>query len=303
MKVTVSDVVSPSYFPLTAAVELGYFKEEGLEAELVHPPESSSEALRDGGIDFMGASPYVGFAAFPEWQGGRILCALSQGSYWFLAMRKDLNATRGNLDVVKGRRISAAGAPGMLLKRLLQVSGIDPERDVQIFRAPSLPGSWARVGAQAIQDGVADGYWGNAMRAEWGVRQGVASVLVDLRRGDGPDGARDWTFPALLTTDRLIEENPQAVAGATRATARAVRALRADPSLARQAAKRLFPAEETEIIAELMERDGPWLDPSVSQESVAKAMQFARDIGMLSAVIAYDRVVATQFSGAWAGND
>jgi NitT/TauT family transport system substrate-binding protein len=301
MKVTVSDVVSPSYFPLTAAVELGYFKEEGLDAEFIHPPENASAALRDGEIDFLGASPYVGFMAFSESQGGRILCALSQGSYCFLAMRKDLNAVRGNLGMLKGKRISAAETPGMLLKRLLQVSGIDPERDVQILRAPSPPGNWARVGVQAIQDGVADGYWGNAMRAEWGVRQGVASVLIDLRRGDGPDEARGWTFPALLTTERLIEENPRAAAGATRATARAVRALSADSGLARPAAKRLFPAEELEVISELMERDGPWLDPYLSQEAVTRTMQFARDIGVLSAAMAYDRVVSTQFSGAWAG--
>ena len=31
MRITVSDVVSPSYFPLTAAVELGFFKAEGLQ--------------------------------------------------------------------------------------------------------------------------------------------------------------------------------------------------------------------------------------------------------------------------------
>ena len=39
MRVTVSDVVSPSYFPLTAAVELGFFKAEGLDAEFIFPPD------------------------------------------------------------------------------------------------------------------------------------------------------------------------------------------------------------------------------------------------------------------------
>src|SRR5262245_7201728 len=37
MRVTVSDVVSPSYFPLTAAVELGFFKAEGIDAEFIFP--------------------------------------------------------------------------------------------------------------------------------------------------------------------------------------------------------------------------------------------------------------------------
>src|SRR5581483_11325414 len=38
MLVTVSDVVSPSYFVATAAVELGYFKSEGVDAEFVFQP-------------------------------------------------------------------------------------------------------------------------------------------------------------------------------------------------------------------------------------------------------------------------
>ena len=34
MKVVIPDLVSNSYFPAIAAVEMGFFKEEGLDAEL-----------------------------------------------------------------------------------------------------------------------------------------------------------------------------------------------------------------------------------------------------------------------------
>src|SRR5207237_1089393 len=82
------------------------------------------------------------------------------------------------------------GPPGMLLKHVLREAGIDLERDgVQVFRAPSPPGNWARVGADAIENGIADAFWGNAMRAEWGVRRGIATILLDIRRGDGPPAA------------------------------------------------------------------------------------------------------------------
>jgi len=47
VRATVSDVVSPSYFLVPAAVELGFFREEGLDVEFVHPPEDASAALRD----------------------------------------------------------------------------------------------------------------------------------------------------------------------------------------------------------------------------------------------------------------
>src|SRR5215475_2687446 len=110
MRVTVSDVVSPSYFPLTAAVELGFFKAEGLDAEFV---------------DFYGASPYVAFQCLPEWRGGKILSALSQYTYWFLAVRADLGAVKGDMSALKGLRISASGQPGILLRKLLVDGGLD----------------------------------------------------------------------------------------------------------------------------------------------------------------------------------
>src|SRR5262245_2888186 len=90
MRVTVSDVVFPSYFALTAAVELGFFKAEGLDAEFIFPPVDPGRVLADGDVDFYGASPYIAFECLSEWRGGKILCALSQYTYWFLAVRADL---------------------------------------------------------------------------------------------------------------------------------------------------------------------------------------------------------------------
>lgn len=73
MRLTVSDVVSPSYFVATAAVALGFFASEGVEAEFVPSPADASQALRDGSIDFIGGSAYTALRAFPGWQGGKLL--------------------------------------------------------------------------------------------------------------------------------------------------------------------------------------------------------------------------------------
>ena len=50
MKVVIPDLVSNSYFPAIAAVEMGFFKEEGIDAELelIYPVGKCYEALRDG---------------------------------------------------------------------------------------------------------------------------------------------------------------------------------------------------------------------------------------------------------------
>lgn len=55
MKLTVSDVVSPSYFVATVAVEMGFFKAEGVDAEFVPTPADASQELRDGASISSGA--------------------------------------------------------------------------------------------------------------------------------------------------------------------------------------------------------------------------------------------------------
>jgi hypothetical protein len=88
----------------------------------------------------LGASPYIAFECLPEWRGGKILCALSQYTYWFLAVRADLGAVRGDMSALKGLRISASGQPGILLRKLLVDGGLDFERDkVQVVPAPRPP--------------------------------------------------------------------------------------------------------------------------------------------------------------------
>jgi NitT/TauT family transport system substrate-binding protein len=302
LRLTVADLVSPSYFVATAAVELGFFEREGIDAVFVTPPRDPAGALRDGDLDFLGTSAYSGLRVFPDWRGGKLLCALSHYSYWFLAVRADLDAVQGDLSALRGLRISATAGPSTALKRLLIDAGLELDRDVWVVGAPphDPSASWSRLGIEAIQQDLADGYWGNAMRAELGVREGVARVLLDVRRGDGWPRARHYTFAALLTSDRLIAQRPDAAAGAVRAVVRTQQALRADPSLATQVGRRHFPPEEAELIAELVRRDSPFYAATISQEAVAGTSQFAMDVGLLSALVPYEHVVATQFTQHWA---
>ena len=101
MKVAIPDLISPSYFPAIAAVELGFFKKEGIDAtlELLYPVTKTYEDLRDGKLDFVGGASHAVLYAFKDWQGAKLLCALAQHMYWFLVVRSDLNAKKGDLQV------------------------------------------------------------------------------------------------------------------------------------------------------------------------------------------------------------
>jgi NitT/TauT family transport system substrate-binding protein len=308
MKLAVPDLISNSYFPAVAAVELGFFKAEGLDVslELVFPVDRAYRELRDGAVDFVGGSAHSALAAFPEWQGARLLCAQAQGMYWFLVMRADLGASRGDVGVVKGRTIGAAPWVEMGLRRLLTEAGIDLERD-QVTIAP-VPGT-ARTGvvnfgvsaAKALEDGEIDGFWANGMGTEVAVRRGIGTVVLDVRRGDGPTPAFNYTISALAATDRLIQESPEVAAAAVRALVKTQEALKADASRAAEVGRKLFPPAEAALIAELVRRDLPYYDPSISREFIAGMNAFCRDIGILHGDPSYEKVVATRFADLWRG--
>jgi NitT/TauT family transport system substrate-binding protein len=200
-------------------------------------------------------------------------------------------------------RISASQPwPELGLRHLLADAGIDPERDnVRIVPPPkSVDARWkGRAGIEAIEQDIADAYWGNGMRAALGERHGVAKLHLDLRRGDGPPRARWYNFPALTATEAFVDEHPEAAAAAVRAIVKAQRALSADPSLATTIADRLFHAEEVPLIADLIARDAPFYDARISTEAIEGLNEFAQHIGLFSRPIPYDRLVATQFSRFW----
>jgi hypothetical protein len=109
VRMAVPDIISPSYFTAEAAVVLGCF-EQGIhaEVELFSPVEKTYAALRDGEIEIVAGSAHSALSAFPRWQGVKLLCVQSQGMYWFLVMRADIGASRGDVSCVKGRKIGAA---------------------------------------------------------------------------------------------------------------------------------------------------------------------------------------------------
>jgi ABC-type nitrate/sulfonate/bicarbonate transport system substrate-binding protein len=297
MKLAFPDLISNSYFPAVAAVELCFFKEEGLDVllELIFPVDKAYAALRDGAVDFVGGSAHSALAAFPEWQGAKLLCAQAQGMYWFLVMRADLGARRGELDVVRGRSIGAAPWVEMGLRRLLQAAGLDLARDeIRVAPVPGAMGAGVNFGvtaAKALAERKIDGFWANGMGAEVAVRSGAGTVVLDVRRGDGPKGCFDYTMASIAATDALISRAPDTAAAAVRAIRKTQAALKADPGRATAIGEKLFPPQEAALIAELIRRDTPYYDATISPEFVAAMNRFARDVGILKGDPGYEQVV------------
>ncbi len=304
MRIAAVDLISNTCFPALAAEELGFYQAEGLDAhiELV-AALGATKALRGGAADAMIAgSVHDVLTEFPRWEGAKLVVCLSQGTPWLLVVRADLAARRGDINALKGLRLTAAEGPDLALRQMLIAAGIDPDREIEIVE---LPGAKARdvsfgvFAARALEAGQIDGFWANAMGAETAVRRGVGKILVDVRRGDDPGEVRRFTFAGLATTDALIEREPESLAAAVRAIVKTQKALRAEPALAAQVGRRRFPAQAAELIATIVERDVPFYDPVIYEEAVAGLNRFARSIGHLPGPVPYEQVVAVRFRDLW----
>ena len=304
MRIAVPDLISPSYFPAEAAVTLGFLANDGVKAqlELIAPVETAYAALRDGQVDIVAGSAHSTLSAFPRWDGAKLLCAQSQGLYWFLVMRSDIGAKRGDLTCVKGRRIGAAPWVGLALRQLLADSGIDMKRDeVQLVTVPGSVGRRINIGvvaANALKERSIDGFWANGMGAEIAVMSGAGTLVIDARRGDGPAQAFNYTMATLATTDRLLRDRPDEAAAAVRAISAVHKALREKPELAEDVAAALFPGESEHIVS-LICRDLPFYRSAISEEFVRGLNRFARAQRFLDADVPYSFVVATQFRQLW----
>ena len=304
MRIATPDLVTNSYFPALAAEELGIFREEGLAAHVeLLPSLDAVNALRDRAVDFVAGGAHTTLLAFPGWRGAKVVVTLSQGTPWLLVLRADLPGRRGDVGVVRGLRIGAAPGPDRAFHHLLHEAGIDPTQDsITVAPVPGAlaPGaSFGVLAAQALERGLIDGFWANALGSETAVRRGVGKVVLDVRRGDGPPEAGRYTFAALVTTDALIASDPDRVAAAVRAIVRTQRLLQESPARAGEVGRRRFPPAAAELIGAVVERDLPFYDPIVSEASVTIMNRFAQAIGLLAAPVGYDQVVATRFRDLW----
>jgi ABC-type nitrate/sulfonate/bicarbonate transport system substrate-binding protein len=302
LKFGVPDLISPSYFPLIAAADLGFFAAEGLEAtvDLVAPVDYAVEVLRDGGLDFVGGCAHSAPHAFPQWQGAKIVGALSQNTYWFLVVRPDAGVSAADLSALSGLKIGAAPLVDVALLRTLRELGI---AGVDVLPVPGafLGGdkNFGVAAAKALEAGLIDGFWANGMGTEVAVRAGVGTMVLDARRGQGPIGSDHYTFAALVTTDALIERDPGAVAAVVRGLVATQRALAADPALAAEVGRKRFPAYEASLITGLIARDAPFYQASVSPERITDLSRFQLDMNLTTAPVTFEDVVAAEFAPLW----
>ena len=305
MRIVVPDLASNSYFPAVAAVKLDCFRDEGIDAEieLLFPVDDAYRALAAGEVDLVAGSAHSALAAFPGWQGVKLLAAQAQGMYWFLVLRSDLEAERGDLGALSGKKIGAAPWVDLGLRQLLVDAGVDTEREgIEIAPVPGAIGAGTNFGltaAKALAEGRIDGFWANGMGAEVAIRSGAGSLLLDIRRGDGPAGCFDYTFASIAARSEWIDADAGRAAAVVRALRRAQVLLAEDPERATAVGAEIFSADILPLIAELIRRDLPYYDAAIGEKAISGMNRFARELGLLEGDPSYEDVVAVEMAPLW----
>jgi ABC-type nitrate/sulfonate/bicarbonate transport system substrate-binding protein len=205
------------FLPAFVALEKGFYKREGLDAELisVRNAVTAVQALLGNQIHFI-------FSVGPQmpsvWEGADIILLAQQvGRPTFSMMvTPDIQKVAD----LKGKKIgvSFGGSTFAGTKAMLELYKMNPEKDVQYV---SIPGSQPKIAA--MQQGIIQAAL-LAPPADYIAMKAGFKRLANLA-----DLFKDTSFSGLAATGKTIKENPQFVKRMVRAIVRGVLHARDNP--------------------------------------------------------------------------
>src|SRR5688572_20408206 len=210
--------------PIFTAIELGFFKDEGLEVELVKCDWSKyKDVLALGGYDI--THHLVMYFLKPIEQGldVKFTAGIHKGCLRVQA------PVKGNVHTVKDLRGKRIGVPGMgtppfiFAHRVLGANGIDASKEITwiVFPAGEL--------GLALDKGEVDAVADSEPIGSLLLAQGKVRNIAD-QAADAPYS--DEYCCAVLVNGKFLARNPKATAGATRALLKAAKWVEANPKAA-----------------------------------------------------------------------
>jgi NitT/TauT family transport system substrate-binding protein len=205
---------------------LGYWRQEGLEVELINAP-GSLQAIQllvgsQADVVQINSAPLVQAAT----NNGMLIRDIMLNTVldWWLVVPKD--SPIKIVGDLKGKSIGTAGFGGggvAMLKSLVQANGLDPDRDITVYAT----GPVAQA-AQALRTNKVQGlfYWASAVAA-------LEDTGLELRRFIDPEWRKlpDYSLAAL---HGIIVRDPQMLEGLVRGAARASLFALTNPDCARR---------------------------------------------------------------------
>lgn len=203
-----SSSTNVSFLALYTALHRGFFKDEGIDLEIIYMPANlASTAVLNGDIDYNGAvTGTIGAAV--RGQPMKVLLFTVAKPFLFLMGKKDIN----DVKQLKGKKIagsSPGGSATLIAEKVLKHFGLEPGRDVSL-----LPMGGSAAGRYAVlETGVVDASFLSVPENIIALEKGYNELIF---AGDVVE------FPqnGFGTSEKKIRENPDEVYRMVRATLR-----------------------------------------------------------------------------------
>ncbi len=214
------------------ALGAGYFQEEGVNIQLVTPPNpmQAGQFLLQGQADVALLPPPLYLNLIGQQQPILLFANLLQNDPINVVVRKDVAQQRNlsptqplaqRLEGLRGLKIGVAPNPPTRLNVLLASAGLSPDRDVQIVIMPPEQEN------QAFGSGQVDALYAHSPYLEKALVEQEGVLLINQSKGEITQ-LPTREIHSLVTTRQFASSNPQALLAITRAIFRAEKLVHSD---------------------------------------------------------------------------
>jgi ABC-type nitrate/sulfonate/bicarbonate transport system substrate-binding protein len=216
----------------------GFFLAHGLDVQpMVSTSNVEAAALASGELDFSGQFPaairqrLAGLGVLP------VAAVVAHSTRHLLAM-----PGYNTVQDLRGKTLlgsSPAGTDTQVLRRMLAVLGLDPDRDVNVLNAGDAPGRWA-----VLQSGNAEGVLFSGGDVLVAHEMGMKTLARAADVLDMPENG-------LSVSDRKLAEQPELVKRALRALLDAVSFIEREPAEAARILAQWTGVEERQALPQI----------------------------------------------------
>jgi ABC-type nitrate/sulfonate/bicarbonate transport system substrate-binding protein len=258
---------SSSQMPPFVAKELGYYRQEGLEPEIILMRAGLAvQALVAGSIDYTGAPGSVVAAAV---QGVKVLVTMAYANkpLYDLVARPEITTYAQLKGKVVG--LGALGGFSIEIPRLmLSKNGIDPKRDLTMVLIGATPDRFAALRANTIQATLLEPSYNFFAYREGYTKLGYSGDYFQTLQG------------ALTTSERKLKTETDEVRRFTRATVRGFLSYRNERKIAIPILRKYLRIEDDKLAEQVYEYTLGSLTPdgTISEELMRTIIEQQRQV-------------------------
>lgn len=297
IKIKVSEVThSVFYAPQYAAINLGYFEDEGIEIELTNGAGADKvmTAVISGAVDIGFAGPEAAIYVYNEGKDDycQVFAQLTQRDGAFLLGREpdnnfDFSKTIGKV-VLPGRK---GGVPYMTLEYVFKQHGIIPGKDVTFDDSVQFA-----MMTGAFTGGTGDFVTAFEPTASSLEQEGKGYILASVGKESG-----EIPYTAYFATKGYIEKNPELIKKFVRAIYRGQQwVMQSSPKEIANAIAASFPDTDIKLLeksAESYKNIEAWsTTPVMKQEAYEKLQTVMTEAGELKQKAPFDKVVNNTYA-------